>query len=76
MDESSVVSQVVERLNHLPHELQRRVLEFVETLAHSSSGGVPGSQLMLFAGAISLEDLEAMRSAIEEGCEQVDLDEW
>jgi len=37
---------------------------------------VPGKQLLQFAGAIPLDDLELMRQAIEDECEQVDLNEW
>jgi hypothetical protein len=32
--------------------------------------------LLPFAGSIPHEDLEAMTQAIEEGCEQVNGDEW
>jgi hypothetical protein len=38
--------------------------------------GVPGPQLLRFAGAISPDDLQLMRQAIEEGCERVDTNEW
>jgi hypothetical protein len=38
--------------------------------------GVPGASLLRFAGAISLKDLDAMREAIEEGCERTDFNEW
>lgn len=71
-----IIEQVVEQLESLPENLQRRVLEFVQSLKGSAFRGVPGKQLIRFAGFIPLDDLQLMRQAIESGCEQVDLDEW
>ena len=38
--------------------------------------GTSGQQLLRFADAIPLEDLQLMGEAIEEHCEQIDLNEW
>ncbi|CEO88677.1 MAG TPA: hypothetical protein GX520_03215 [Syntrophaceticus sp.] len=38
--------------------------------------GTPGCELLRFSGIITEEDAQAMSQAIEEGCEQVDTDEW
>ena len=72
----SIVTQVVEKLSHLPDNLQRRVLEFVESLTIPTQRGIPGKQLLRFAGSISLEDIQQIQATIETGCEQVDLNEW
>lgn len=71
-----IIDKVVEQLKALPQELQWRVLEFTRALAVSTPRGVPGRQLLRFAGAISLDDVQLMREAIEQGCERVDADEW
>ena len=71
-----IIDKVVEQLKALPQELQWRVLEFTRALAVSTPHGVPGRQLLRFAGAISLDDVQLMREAIEQGCERVDADEW
>jgi hypothetical protein len=71
-----IVGEVIEHMKSLPYEMQWRVLEFTRALALSSPRGVPGNQLLRFAGAVALDDLNIMRSAIEQGCEQVDADEW
>ena len=71
-----IVEKVVEQLKVLPYELQWRVLEFTRALAISIPHGVPGQQLLRFTGVIPLDDLQLMRQAIEEGCEQVDANEW
>jgi hypothetical protein len=73
---NSIIDKVVEHLATLPDSLQRQVLEFVQTLKASIRQGVPGRELLQFAGAIPLDDLQLMRQAIEAGCEQVELDEW
>ena len=72
---NSTTTQIVEKLTALPDDLQQKVLEYVQTLI-SFSHGVPGRQLLQFAGAIRLDDLQRMRDAIETGCEQVDVNEW
>jgi len=71
-----IVDKVIEQLKVLPYELQWRVFEFTRALAVSIPHGVPGHQLLRFAGAIPLDDLQLMRLAIEEGCERIDANEW
>ncbi len=71
-----IVTQVVEELADLPEHLQQQVLEFVRRLTASGRQGVPGKDLLRFAGAIPADDLERMRRAIEAGCEKVDTDGW
>ena len=71
-----VVDKVIEQLRVLPYELQWRVFEFTRALVVSIPHGVPGHQLLRFAGAIPLDDLQIMRLAIEQGCERIDANEW
>ncbi len=73
---NTLVDKVVEELKTLPYELQWRVFEFTHALVASVPHGVPGQQLLRFAGAIPLDDIQLMRQAIEEGCERVDTNEW
>ena len=73
---NTLVDQVVEELKNLPYEMQWRVFEFTRALVASVPHGVPGQQLLRFAGAIPLDDIQLMRQAIEEGCERVDTNEW
>ena len=74
--DTPIVGKVVEQLKALPYEMQWRVLEFTRALALSSPRGVAGHQLLRFSGVIAADDLNRMRTAIEQGCEQVDADEW
>jgi len=71
-----VVEKVIEQLKTLPNELQWRVLEFTRALALSTPHGIPGQQMLRFAGAIPLDDVYLIREAIEQYCEQVDANEW
>ena len=71
-----IVEKVIEQMKNLPQELQWRVLEFTRALGASTPQGVPGSQLLRFAGAIPQNDVKVMQEAIEQGCEQVDDNEW
>ena len=73
---NNITIQVMQQLETLPENLQRQVLEFVQALQVLAQRGVPGKQLLQFAGAIPPHDLELMRQAIDQECEQVDLDEW
>ncbi len=65
-----IADQVVEHLSALPQELQWRVLEFAKALVQSAPHGVPGRDLLPFGGALSADEAERMRDAIEQGCEQ------
>jgi hypothetical protein len=71
-----ITTEILEQVKGLPDNLQYQVLTFVRTLRTSVQRGVPGQELLQFAGNIPVEDIEDIRQAIETGCEQVDLDEW
>jgi hypothetical protein len=72
----AVITQIVQQTENLPADLQQQVLDFVRKLAALVQRGVPGEKLLRFAGMIPAEDLELMRQAIEDDCEQVDWHEW
>jgi hypothetical protein len=76
MIDITVQKQLKEQLEHLPAEQQHQVLEFARSLVKAKGSGMPGKDLLRFAGAIDTEDLNAIKKAIHEGCEKVNLDEW
>jgi hypothetical protein len=76
MVNTAVKKELIDQVGRLDYEHQRRVLDFARALAMTGPKGVPGKQLLSFAGAIPAEDLKAMQQAIEDGCERVDLNEW
>ena len=71
-----IIDQVVETLRTMPDNLQQEVLFFTKKLKQASPVGIPGKNLLQFAGLIDPEDLDLIRQAIAENCEQVDLYEW
>jgi len=76
MMNTTVEKDIHEQLTQLPLERQRQVLEFARALAIAKVHGVPGQDLLHFAGNIDREDLTDIEQAIKEGCEKVNLDEW
>ena len=74
--DTPIIDKVIEQLKALPHELQWRVLEFTRALTLSTPRGVPGRQLLRFSGTVSSDDAQLMREAIEQGCVQIDTNEW
>ena len=72
----SIIDQVIEQLNNMPHSLQRQVLQFARVLGQVRIQGTPGHKLLKFAGSLQSDDLTLMQNVIEESCEQIDLDGW
>ena len=72
----TVEKRLRKQLEHLPAEKQHQVLEFARSLVKAKRHGVPGKDLLRFAGSIEAEDLIAIKKAIHEGCEKVNLNEW
>ncbi|UUO13669.1 MULTISPECIES: hypothetical protein [Aphanizomenonaceae] len=73
---TSISDQIIQQLNIIPQDLQYQVLEFARNLTKSKIKGVPGKELLKFAGSIPKEDLQLMSEAIKQDCEKVDFDEW
>ncbi len=76
MTHSAMTQQIIQQLDQLPVELQRKVFEFAQALTLSLPKGTPGKNLTRFSGVIEREDIEAMSQAIEADCEQVEPHEW
>jgi len=51
-------------------------LDFVRALVTKKRQATSGQALSQFAGTIAKEDLALITEAIDEGCEQVNPDEW
>ena len=76
MMNTTVEKDIHEQLSRLPLKQQQQVLEFARALATARIHGVPGQNLLHFAGSIDHEDLMIIEQAIKDGCEKVNLDEW
>lgn len=71
-----IAAKIYQKVQILPNNLQHQVLSFVRTLETLTQTGTSGKSLLQFAGAIPLNDVEEMCTAIESDCGQVDIDEW
>ncbi len=69
-----IVAKLNEAINYLSKEQKENLLRFVESLIQKPKKR--DFSLIDFAGAIPPNDVELMKSAIEDGCEKVNYDEW
>lgn len=69
-------TELLEQIEKLTLSQQNQVLDFVLELSGDLPEGTPLKELLKFAGTIPSEDLEQMKQAIAEGCEQVYESEW
>jgi len=76
MKTPSFEKEITSHLLKMSTEKQKQVLAFVRNLAEERPAGVPGKELLRFAGAIALDDLIEMEKAIDEGCEKVHMNDW
>lgn len=76
MSNAVLEKEILDQMGRLSLEQLQRVLDFISNLAGRRPAGVPGKELLVFAGAIDRQDLDAMKQAIEDGCETVDLNGW
>ena len=72
----TIEKELREQLELLPAAQQRQVLDFVRALAAKKRSPASGQALNQFAGTVAKEDLAVIAQAIDEGCEQVNPDEW
>jgi len=72
----SIKREILDELSHLSAEDTRRVLDFARSLSKAPPRGEAPSHLREIIGLIPSEDLAEMNRAIEEGCEQVDPNDW
>jgi len=79
---TTIPEEVTNIVSRLPRDKQQQVLDYVRTLEQSAPApmsklppGKPASDLLNFRPTLSHEDVEAMKRAIEEGCETIEPDE-
>lgn len=65
-------AQILKSLNLLEKSQQNDVLSYVKSLLKKENK----KQLLKLAGAFSAEDIKQMETAIEQGCENIDRNEW
>jgi hypothetical protein len=74
MTVSPIAQQIISQIERFSPEQQRRVLDFVRSLARPV--GRPGKDVLYLVGTIDLADLDIMRQVADEECEGIDSDDW
>jgi len=75
----SLAHEIHQQVTLLSPVQQQEALDFIHSINSSTAKpvkGTRGKDMLKFVGSISSEDLELMKTAIEEGCERVDSDGW
>ncbi|MYA72350.1 hypothetical protein F4141_13255 [Candidatus Poribacteria bacterium] len=76
MENPTTIQEIVQRLDKLTPMQQKQILNSVLSFLGEPIRGTPGKELLKFVGLFPPEDLEEIKSAIEEDCGQVDKSEW
>lgn len=71
-----IEKELHEQIMRLKDDQQLRLLEFARSLSESPEKGVAGSALLRFAGTIEKDDIVTIGTAIDDGCEIVNPNEW
>jgi hypothetical protein len=71
-----IEKELHEQITQLKDYEQLRLLEFARSLANSPGKGAGGRALLRFAGTIERDEIVAMQTAIDDGCEIVNVNEW
>ncbi len=68
-------NEVIELIKSLPLSEIKEVKDFADFLK-AKKAVKPKASFSEFCGIIDKKDINAMMSAIEEGCERIDANEW
>lgn len=71
-----IEKELHEQITRLKDDQQLRLLEFARSLSDSPVRGEAGKKLLCFAGTIEKDDIVTIGTAIEDGCEIVNSNEW
>lgn len=63
-------------LDKLPEEAQQELARLLQVLSRRESPPCAAKALLALGGSFDSKDLQEMEKAIEEGCEQVDVNGW
>jgi hypothetical protein len=76
MKKASLQPEILHYLDTLAAASQQKVLEYIKTLTKTPEKNNNPKPILQFAGAFTKKDLKEINSAIEQGCEQIDRNEW
>jgi hypothetical protein len=76
MTHAEIQHQLYEEIDKLSAAEQLRLLATARELRSVTPKGTPWSEIKHLAGTLPDEDAREIMAAIEEGCENIDLDGW
>ena len=76
MDNPTIIQEIVDRLDKLTPVQQKQILNSVLSFLGEPIRGIPGKELLKFAGLFPPEDLEQIKKAIKVDCEKIYESEW
>ncbi|MEX0812226.1 MAG: hypothetical protein WD048_08410 [Chitinophagales bacterium] len=74
MEKLEIRQEILSALDQLSKKQLKHLLIFIKSLLYRKADKEHG--IMRLAGTIDKEDLKLMEAAIEDGCEQIDSNEW
>jgi hypothetical protein len=61
----------MERIDKLNPTMQKRVVEYAQSLLESSPQGTSGAEFLKFSGTMTTEEAKEFLQTIEEDCERI-----
>lgn len=68
--------ELIDELEKLDDDAVARVVAYAKSLGTEDKLAARNAKLRELVGSISKEDMEIIRTAIEDGCERIDHDGW
>jgi hypothetical protein len=76
MINAEIKKKLIDDLNSLPFDSQKKVQEFAHALLVTRTMGKSGKDMVKFSGLLGKEDADELKQIIDAGCEKVDINEW
>ena len=73
---SEIRQELIRQMDQLPMDLQLHLLDYIRKLSGHGLQGSSGKDLLAFSGTFTSAEAKRLAQAIQEGCQQVDLNEW
>ncbi len=71
-----IKKKLIDDLNNLTFDSQKKVQEFAHALLVTQTRGQSGKEMLKFSGILKHDDAGELKKIIESGCEKVDINGW
>lgn len=76
MTDAEIQHELYEAIDQLSAAERMRLLAAAREIRSESPEGTPWATIQHLVGTLPDEDAREIMAAIDEGCEQIDVDEW